>query len=261
MGDENEREEGLALPPAIEAAWGLRERPGKGPKRALSLERIVEAAVRVASADGLQTLSMSRVAAELGSSTMALYRYVSSKEELLMHMLDAVFGPPPPLPEPGDDWRTALARWARTLRQVMRRHPEFVRIPISGPPLTPNSVRWMEAGLRCLRGSGLPTDAKLSALLLLNGFIRSDVMLMADLAAAAAAAPGGVDPAETARLYGRTLAKLTDPRLFPELHEIIRAGVFEEGDDPDYDFEFGLACILNGLEALIRSSPEEDRTG
>ncbi|SDQ92858.1 TetR/AcrR family transcriptional regulator [Thermostaphylospora chromogena] len=260
MGDENEREEEFALPPAIAAAWGLRERPGKGPKRALSLERIVEAAVKVAAADGLQALSMSRVAAELGASAMALYRYVSSKEELLTHMLDAVFGPPPPLPEPGDDWRTALTRWARALRRVMRRHPEFVRIPISGPPLTPNSVRWMEAGLRCLRGSGLSADAKLSALLLLNGFVRSEVMLMADLAAASAAA-GGVDPAETSRVYGRTLAKLTDPRLFPELHEIIRAGVFEDDDDPDYDFEFGLTRILDGLETLIRSSAEEDRSG
>ena len=67
---------GTGLPATIAAAWGLRARPGKGPKPGLSLERIVAAAIRVATADGLAAVSMSRVAAELGAATMSLYRYV-----------------------------------------------------------------------------------------------------------------------------------------------------------------------------------------
>jgi hypothetical protein len=66
------------LPASIAAAWGLRERPHKGPKPGLSLNRIIDAAVRLAASQGLDAVSMSRVASELGASTMSLYRYVSA---------------------------------------------------------------------------------------------------------------------------------------------------------------------------------------
>ena len=95
---------GAGLPASIEAAWGVRTRPSKGPRPTLSLERIVAAAVRVAAADGLAAVSMSRVAAELGVSTMSLYRYVGSKAELLALMVDVPYEPPP-RPEPGEGWR------------------------------------------------------------------------------------------------------------------------------------------------------------
>ena len=68
-----DHDHGGALPAAVAAAWGVRESPGKGPKPGLSLERIVGAAIRIASRDGLDAVSMSRVAADLGASTMSLY--------------------------------------------------------------------------------------------------------------------------------------------------------------------------------------------
>src|ERR1044071_8495408 len=83
---------GPVLPSAIESAWGLRERPPKGPRPGMSVPAIVDAAVRVADADGLAAVSMSRVAKELGAATMALYRYVGSKDELLMLMVDTGYG-------------------------------------------------------------------------------------------------------------------------------------------------------------------------
>ena len=90
------------LPAAVAAAWGVRAHPGKGPKPGLSLERIVAAAVKIASRDGLDAVSMSRVAAELGASTMSLYRYVNAKDELVKLMIDAAWGSPPaPEAEPG----------------------------------------------------------------------------------------------------------------------------------------------------------------
>ena len=113
MNDSGVRQPGEApweLPASIEAAWGVRDRPHKGPKPGLSLPRIVEAGVRVAAAEGLAAVSMSRVAAELGASTMSLYRYVSAKDELLDLMVDAAWGPPPPL-EPGQHWRDGLTRY------------------------------------------------------------------------------------------------------------------------------------------------------
>ena len=83
------------LPASVAAAWGVRGRPHKGPKPGLSLERIVAAAVQVADAEGLAAVSMSRVAAELGTAPMSLYRYVTAKDELLALMQDAAYGPWP----------------------------------------------------------------------------------------------------------------------------------------------------------------------
>lgn len=182
---------------------------------------------------------------------MALYRYVSSKDELLMLVMDAAIGPPPEIPRPGDDWRSGLSRWAWAMRGELRRNPWVLRIPISAPPLMPNNVAWMEAALRCLRGTGLSPEDKMSALLLVSGLVRSDTLLMHDLMTAMETSP---QAAEITSAYGRTLAKLTDPVRFPELHEVITAGVFDDEPDPDYDFRFGLDRILDGIDALIRST-------
>src|SRR5918994_67163 len=146
------------LPASIEAAWGVRERPHKGPRPALSLERIVAAAVRVAASDGLKAVSMSRVAADLGVSTMSLYRYVAAKDELLALMADLTFEAPPAPRGPEESWRDGLARWARTELAGYRRNPWVLRIPISGPPVTPNTMVWLERGLDALGDTGLRED-------------------------------------------------------------------------------------------------------
>ena len=241
---------GTGLPASIEAAWGVRTRPNKGPRPALSLERIVAGAVKVAATDGLQAVSMSRVAAELDVSTMSLYRYVAAKDELLALMADLPFETPPARRGPEESWREGLSRWASTEREVYRRHPWVVRIPISGPPVTPNAIAWLERGLDALRGTGLEEGEKLSVMLLVTGFVRSQAMLEADIAAAQAAAAAPPD-VELMGAYGRLLARLTDPERFPALHAVIGAGVFDEPDEPDYDFNFGLERVLDGIETLI----------
>jgi AcrR family transcriptional regulator len=248
-------ETSTGLPASIEAAWGLRERPTKGPKRGLSLERIVEAAMKVAASDGLAAVSMGRVASELGVSTMALYRYVAAKDELLALMVDATWASPPAVPAPGESWRAGLARWAWAELEVYRRHPWVLRVPISGPPATPNQVVWLERGLRCLRDTGLAEGEKLSVMLLLTGFVRNWATLEADLAEAARAAKAaGAQDAMSG--YGRLLARLTDAERFPALHAVIEAGVLDQpGDSEDLDaeFVFGLERVLDGIEALVRA--------
>lgn len=244
------------LPASIEVAWGVRTRPSKGPRPALSLERIVAAAVRVAATDGLQAVSMSRVAADLGVSTMSLYRYVGAKDELLALMADLSFEAAPAPRGPEESWRDGLARWAWAELGVYRRNPWVLRIPISGPPVTPNAMAWLERGLDCLRDSGLREDEKLSVMLLLTGFVRSQATLQADVAAAQAAGAAPPDP-ELMGSYGRLLARLTDPARFPALRAVIAAGVFDEPDEADYDFRFGLERVLDGIETLI----EKRRTG
>ena len=247
---------GTGLPASIEAAWGVRTRPNKGPRPALSLERIVAAAVRVAATDGLQAVSMSRVAADLGVSTMSLYRYVAAKNELLALMADLTFEAPPAPRGPDEGWRAGLSRWAWTELAVYRRNPWVLRIPISGPPVTPNAIAWLERGLDCLRDTGLEEGEKLSVILLLTGYVRNQGTLEADISAAQAAGKARAD-GEMMPSYGQLLAALTDPERFPALHTVIAAGVFDQPDEGDYDFTFGLERVLDGIETLI----EKRRTG
>ncbi len=239
------------LSPGIEAAWGIRERPAKGRRPGLSLDRITAAAVKVASAEGLSAVSMSRVAAKLGVATMSLYRYVRAKNELLALMVDEVFHTPPAPPTKSEDWRSAISRWAREHLAVLRRYPWVVRIPLGGPPITPNLVLWFEHGLGALQGAGLTERQKLSVLLLVNGFVRNEMMLAGDLAMAAEVSGAAI---HSPAAYGKLLSRLIDPLRFPAISAVIAAGVFEDPDDPDTDaeFNFGLERILDGVAALIR---------
>ncbi|HEV7649238.1 MAG TPA: TetR/AcrR family transcriptional regulator [Actinophytocola sp.] len=243
MGD------GTGLPASFEMAWGVRERPTKGPRRALSLERVVAAGVAVAGAEGIGAVSMNRVAGELGTSAMSLYRYVASKDELLALMVDQALGDVADIA--GDDgWRMGLERWAWTALAAYRRHPWSLQVPVSGPPITPKSIAFLEQGLRCLTGTPLAPQEKLSVIMTLTSFTRSWALLSSQVGAALA----GGDPAAAELLanYGAILAEVTDPAEFPALHELIAADVFDSADEmPDDDFVFGLARVMDGIEALI----------
>jgi AcrR family transcriptional regulator len=238
------------LPGSVAAAWGVRERPHKGPKPALSLSRIVAAAVRVADTEGLDAVSMGRVAAELGTAPMSLYRHVSSKEELLTLMVDAAWDEAPGTPVAGEGWRAGLSRWAWALRAGARRHPWVVRIPLNSLPIMPNEVAWFENALACLADTELTEARKASVIMLLAGYVRNLATTEADIAAAIKAS--GLAPMEWMAAYPRMLAELTDPHRFPALAKFLAAGVFEIEDGPDDEFIFGLDRILDGVEVLIQ---------
>ncbi|MFF3259110.1 TetR/AcrR family transcriptional regulator [Streptomyces sp. NPDC002932] len=252
MTEENGSPGGTGLPASIEAAWGLRARPVKGPKPGLSLERIVDAAVAVAASEGLGGVSMGRVAKDLGASTMSLYRYVAAKDELYVLMQEAAMGPPPPLPalEERAGWRAALSQWAWAQRGVYHRNLWMLRIPISGPPASPHSVAWWEQGLQALEGSGLGPGDAVSVILLVSGFVRNDALLMGDLDAAVEAR--GVPAQEVMEGYARTLTRLVDPERHPALSRLMATDVMWVPDEPDYEFRFGIERVLDGIEALIR---------
>lgn len=242
-------DEDTGLPVSLATAWGLRERPSKGPKPGLSLERIVAAAVGVAAAEGIGAVSMGRVAKELGASPMSLYRYVGAKDELYVLMQEAVMpAPPEPLPA-GAGWRAGLTRWAEAQRAVFHEHLWFLRIPVSGPPASPRSVAWMEHGLAALDGTGLDESAKLGVLMVVGGYVRNEAMLMSDLDAAITAS--GHTPDEVMRRYRRTLATLTDPERHPAVTRLLGSAVLDGTEEPDADFEFGLGVVLDGVAALI----------
>ncbi|MDY7103661.1 MAG: TetR/AcrR family transcriptional regulator [Actinomycetota bacterium] len=248
MGDGDRQHGGAVMPASLAAAWGLADRPAKGPRPGLSLTAIVDAAISVAASDGLAAVSMGRVAKELGAAPMSLYRHVDSKAALLDLMVDRAYGEPPAPSTPEEGWRAGLDRWARTAMGVLAANPWVVQVPITGPPVTPNQVAWMESALASMAGARLAEGEKVSVLLLLSGFVRNEIALALSIGAPPEGAPG----------YGVTLAALTDRDRFPALHAVIDAGVFDDGGDPeaqgpgdpDVDFGFGLDRILDGIAAL-----------
>jgi AcrR family transcriptional regulator len=231
------------LPPGIALAWGVASRPTRGPKRALTLPQVVDAGIAVAVADGIGAVSMARVAERLGVSTMALYRYVAAKDDLLELMVDTALGQPPD-PSPGETWRDGLRRWAIGVRDSYRANPWALRVPIAAPPLGPNNVRWLENALASLSGTRLSHQKRISCVLLISGFVRSEETLLHDMLAAQRAE-------EPADHYARTLAQLVDEQTFPNITAVIRSGAMSDDEGIDGEFEFGIERVLDGIGVLI----------
>lgn len=247
MGEEDQ----IAVPRSLLALWGREESQRRGPKPGLSLERIAAAAISLADSDGLGAVSMSRVAGQLGFTTMALYRYVSTKDDLITLMLDVASGCPDLPVETVEGWRARLERWGWAYLSVLRRHPWMTRIPISGPPLTPNQVAWMEAALAALAGTGLTDTEKLSVLLLLSNYVRSVGQLSADLAATER--DSRPVPVSVMSQYGQILAQVIEAEHFPTLCGMLASGAFDQpDDDPDEEFNFGLRMVLDGVALLVQ---------
>src|SRR4051812_41941565 len=137
--------------------WARPERRARGPKPAHSRADIATAGIRVADAEGLDAVTMRRVAAELGTGTTSLYRYVAKKEDIHDLMADAALGEQPPPPLTGD-WRTDLTALAHQMRAGMLRHPWLGTLSVLRPSLGPNSLRWMEFTLATVDGLGLTAD-------------------------------------------------------------------------------------------------------
>jgi len=238
------------LPPVVEQLWGLRGSGRRGgPKPALSLERIVAAAIELADAGGLAALSMSRLAEKLGFTTMSLYRYVASKDDLLVLVLDATLGLPPQPPD--GDWREQCAVWARALRDAYRRHPWALELPISGLPAGPNQLAWFDRGLAALSGLRLEPGEKASSVLLVSTFVRAQTQLVLDLTRSAVRQNEAGQPVD----WAAVVTRVADETRFPEVAAVVSAGVFEDDSDDfeDDELDFGLQRILDGIEVLHRS--------
>jgi AcrR family transcriptional regulator len=245
-----DQSDSVELPASLAAAWGVYERPTKGPRPGLSIERIVEAAIKVALMDGLPAVSMNRIAADLGTAPMSLYRYVASKDELLALAVDTALGAPPPLSNSGAGWREALSAFAWAILAAYRRQPWVLGIPVSGAPITPNQIAWLERGLSALRETDLTEAEKMSVIILLSGFVRNEATLAASINAAILVS--GLTAQEAMAGYGRLLRRLIDAERFPALHAVIASGALDTPDSPDVQFAFGLERILDGVSALMR---------
>jgi AcrR family transcriptional regulator len=236
----------VPLPHVVALSWGVALQPQRGPKRELSIERIVETAIEIADAEGLAAVSMSRVATSLGYTTMSLYRYVTSKDDLLLLMQDAAGEVAVPAEVANTNWRTELRQWVLFYVGIYRRHPWFGDIPISGVPVMPNSLAFLDWGLRSLRTLPLGEQEKMAIILLATSYARAHGTLERDLAHVndGQNAPPDLDGA---------LREFVTAERYPNLRPLVESGTYSTSpvaDDFD-DFAFGLERMLDGIQHFV----------
>lgn len=222
-----------------ELLWGKEPARTRGPKPAITLTAIAEAAIAIADAEGLDAVSMQRIAGELPVTKMALYRYVPGKTELVAVMSDLAMGGPPDRPDL--PWREALRTWAIDLYDGFTRHPWLLQSTIGRRLLGPNELAWMERGVAALTGSGLSGGEQLDSILVITSHVRN-------IAQQSTTFPGhttGLTEEDWQRSLGEILA--TEAGRFPHLTTAMRTSAGSENQG----LEFGLARILDGLELLI----------
>lgn len=211
---------------------------------ALSKERVVTEAMRLADRDGVDGLSMRRLAGELGAGAMSLYHYVASKEQLLDAMVDFVFEKIE-LPPEDTDWQSAMRRRAASARQVLASHPWAIGLLESRTSPGSANLRHHEAVTACLRRAGFSVLMATHANWLLDSYVYGFAMQEASLP---------FDTAdELAGMIDDTYLPQLPPDEFPYLNESA-AALVAAGYDPAEEFTFGLDLILAALEPLRASA-------
>jgi len=222
------------LPRALALAWGVAAAPQRGPKREMSVERIVEAAIAIADESGLAAVSMSAVASRFDMTPMALYRYVSAKDDLVTLMHEYATGLPPAI-DPEAPWRESVNLWGRAQLDRFLRHPWLLDVTIDGVPLTPNGLAWAEAGVIAVAGSGLKGAQRLSAILAVSGQMRWLAVLMRTDRGASA-----MDSDQS-----ELMSMLVTAEEFPNYHDALL------GDGPGSDeVEFAMTAVIEGIAAI-----------
>ena len=242
MADDAEVE----LPRGVALAWGVAADPQRGPKREMSVEKIVDAAVELADAEGLGAVSMAAVAAKLGYTPMSLYRYVSAKDDLVLLMQESATGVPPHGLRDVTGWRERLRAIFHAQLAIYLEHPWMLDIPITGSPITPNSSGWMDATLDALSGTPLTEEERMAVTLLVTGHVRWYGTILA--AYSAVSRNSGLTPAQITVQEAAIFESLITAEEFPALRRAVEAGVFLSEADP---FTFGLERILDGIAAYM----------
>jgi AcrR family transcriptional regulator len=236
--------------PAI--VWMRPVRQPRGQHPPLTVDRIATAAIAVADSEGIDAVSMRRVAAELGCGTMSLYRHVQNKDELLDVMIDAGIGEiAGSRGTPSRDWREDLRRSAHSMRAAILRHPWVVRVIGRRPALGPNTLAATEATLSAVDGLGLSIDEMLWAIGVVNAFVVGFVVN--ELAERAWRYPLAERSGPQARQWASVMVPYMQSIVASGDYPLVSRMVVEAEDFPDQDAVFGwqLGRVLDGLAAII----------
>jgi AcrR family transcriptional regulator len=215
----------------------------------LSRERVLLAGVALAAREGIESLTMRRLALELGVGVMSLYYYVPNKDELLDGMVDIVFSEIEP-PSTDVDWKTAMRRRAISTREALNRHRWAVGLMESRKTPGPASLRLHDAVLGCLRGAGFSIEMTIHAYSVQDAYIYGFALQEKNLPFESAE-----ESAAVAEEQVRQFAELAEERQFaelaesfPHLAEVVAGHVAKVGYDFAAEFEYGLELILEALE-------------
>lgn len=224
------------------------------PDRALTRASVTRAAIGIADSEGLAALSMRGVAARLGVAAMTPYRYVSSKEDLVLLMADAVYGE---IPHPADGpgaWRSQLESVARSLWARHRAHPWLAQLgPLTRPMVMPNLIMYNERMLSALDGYGLDPTTMFSLSVLIYSHVQGIAVHLEREAQAASSTGQSED--EWMATQVPALEAIAASGDCPTFTRII--GTFDEtGYDLRLDelFELGLTALLDGVAVLVEGA-------
>jgi AcrR family transcriptional regulator len=212
-----------------------RDRPAKAP---LSIEAVIDAGLRVLRAEGIDAVSMRRVAAELDTGAASLYVYVNNRQDLLNQMFDAVAGQIDLSDKPDPKrWREQLERLLTATRDAMDRYPGIARVPLANVPTGPNVIRASDHLLGILRAGGV-NDRSAAWF--------ADVVFLYVNAAAFERSIYVAEGAEEADLQDELETTFThlDPATYPNIVALMPYLTSGGGDER---FAFGLRLMINGL--------------
>lgn len=236
-----------------EIIWLRPEKPARGKAPAYSRADIAAAGKRIADAEGLDGLSMRKLAAELGAGTMSLYRYVRGKDELLALMVDSVVEPQTDAEASAEGWERVLRDCARGSRSAVLAHPWFPVASARVHPPGPNMLRAMETVMAAVAQPGLRTDELFqivsTVMTFAIGYAQNE---LAERAAGFGSGPVEDRTSEAERAY---IMRIVDSGEFPYLGRVIT-----EAETPhqsaDDQFESMLDWVIEGIGARIRRRDE-----
>ncbi|EOD63264.1 TetR/AcrR family transcriptional regulator [Amycolatopsis vancoresmycina] len=229
--------------------WMRPEHGTRGPKPAHGRRDVAAAAVRIADAEGIDAVSMRRIAAELGTGTTSLYRYVSKKDDVLELMGDEVLGELRDTTLP-DGWRPGLCAIACLLRETALRHPWLPSLASGRANHGPNSLWWSELTLSVFDGLDLDTDEMLATLGTLSAFVLGHVL--GELGDREAARRSGLTHEQWMDQQGEYGPAIMGSGRYPRLTRVmIEAQTPHAADRQDRLFEAGLERVLDGLAAHL----------
>jgi AcrR family transcriptional regulator len=231
--------------------WERPEPPKRPTPAPLSRDRIVRAAIDLADADGLDAVSLRKVATALDVGPMRLYGYIASKEELLDLMVDAVHAEIRPS---GDGWREMLRSYAEVTRHAAHQHEWLADLLGGRPQLGPQALAGGETVLAAL--DGIDVDAMMPVVSAVNAYVIGAVRR--EIAERRAERATGMDKRRWQVALGPYLERAFATGRYPALETVVRNAAHLNADQT---FRLGLDCLLDGIEARIAGAGGDRTVG
>jgi AcrR family transcriptional regulator len=217
-----------------------RSSPSPESRAPLTRERVLGAAVQLADADGIESLTMRKLGLRLGVEAMSLYNHVANKDDLLDGMVDLVVSEID-LPADSVDWKEAMRRRAISARSVFARHPWASGLIDSRESSGPARLRYLDWVLGTLRRAGFTLELASRAFSILDSYIYGFGRQQLNMSVAPE-----ITPEEMAEAFLQAIPA----DEYPHLREMVVEHAMKAGYDEGADFAFGLDLILDGLERL-----------